>query len=388
MNYRQFPIIDDCSISALGYGCMRFPLVEGTQDIDVEKTRKLLLQAYDAGVNYYDTAWPYHGGKSEEVLGRILEEEGLRDKVYIADKSPIWEIKEEADFDRILDAQLKKLRTDHIDFYLLHALSGESWEKVKKLNGLSFLVRAKKAGKIRHMGFSFHGPLDQFKKIIDEYRGCEFCQIQFNYLDEDGVEQTQNPGKQALEYAAAHEIGCIIMEPLRGGLLANPPKGVADIFAAAERQKPPADWALRFAWERQEVVTVLSGMNGEQQVAENCESAAGSHPNSMPKKQMAVIQQAKDWFKSRIIVPCTRCSYCMPCPQGVEIPRIFAELNGASMTGRFEDGKEKAPSASYQKMIEEGKGADRCVGCGACSAMCPQHIDIPEEIKKAHSRLS
>jgi len=387
MNYRHFPLIDDCKISALGFGCMRLPLVQGTKDIDKEKTRELIKTAYNEGVNYYDTAWPYHHGTSEEVLGSILAEENLRDSVYIADKCPVWEIKEESDFDKILDEQLRRLKTDHIDFYMLHAMGANQWENMKKLHATSFLERAKKLGKIRHIGFSFHDSLDVFKKMIDEYAGWEFCQIQYNYLDDDGEKQTANPGKQALAYAAKHEIGVIAMEPLRGGLLANPPKGVRDIFAAAETPRLPAEWGLRFVWESQEIVTALSGMNDITQVLVNCATASASFPNSLPQKQLAVVKQAKDWFKSRIKVPCTHCNYCMPCPQGVSIPDIFWGYNDSSMRGAFEEGVPKTVVADYLEMVKEGKGADKCVGCGLCATKCPQHIQIPERLKEAHEKM-
>ena len=387
MNYRHFPKIDDCKISVLGFGCMRFPLVQGTKEIDKEKTRELIKAAYNEGVNYYDTAWPYHGGTSEEVLGSILQEENLRDKVYIADKCPVWDINTEEDFDRILDAQLKKLKTDHIDFYLLHAMNTEHWEKMKKLHAISFMERAKKIGKIRHIGFSFHDSLTVFKQMIDDYKGWEFCQIQYNYLDDDREKQISNPGKQALAYAAKNEIGVIIMEPLRGGLLANPPKGVRDIFAAAETPRLPAEWGLRFVWESQEVVTALSGMNDMTQVLVNCATASSAFPNSLPQKQLAVVKKAKDWFESRIRVPCTHCNYCMPCPQGVSIPDIFWGYNDSSMRGAFEEGVPKTVVADYLKMIKEGKGADKCVGCGLCATKCPQHIQIPGRLKEAHEKM-
>ena len=388
MNYRHFPLIDDCKISALGFGCMRLPLVSGTQDIDKEKTRELIKAAYNEGINYYDTAWPYHHGTSEEVLGSILVEENLRDKVYIADKCPVWEIKQESDFDRILDEQLRRLKTDHIDFYLLHAMHESSWEDMKKLHATSFLERAKKLGKIRHIGFSFHDSLDVFKKMIDEYKGWEFCQIQYNYLDDDGEKQTSNPGKQALAYAAKREIGVIIMEPLRGGLLANPPKGVRDIFAAAETPRLPAEWGLRFVWESQEVVTALSGMNDMTQVLVNCATASAAFPNSLPQKQLAVIAQAKNWFESRIKVPCTGCKYCMPCPMGVDIPEVFSAYNDASMKGAFEEDAPKMVSAHYLELVKSGKGVDKCVKCGACAAKCPQHIDIPNILATAGEKLA
>ncbi|MCR4940330.1 MAG: aldo/keto reductase [Treponemataceae bacterium] len=388
MNYRHFPKIDDCKISALGFGCMRFPLVQGTNEVDKEKTRQLIKAAFKEGVNYYDTAWPYHGGKSEEIIGSIFEEEKLRDSIYIADKCPVWEIKQEADFDRILDEQLRRLRTDHIDFYLLHAMGASRWEEMKKLNALSFLERAKKAGKIRHIGFSFHDSLEVFKKMIDEYQGWEFCQIQYNYLDDDGEKQTSNPGKQALEYAAKREIGVIAMEPLRGGMLANPPVGVRNIFAAAETPRLPAEWGLRFVLESQEIVTALSGMNDMTQVLVNCATASSAFPNSLPQKQLAVVKKAKEWFESRVRVPCTHCNYCMPCPQGVSIPDVFSEYNKASMNGAFEDGVTKVVSSGYLKLLNNGKGADKCVKCGLCAANCPQHIDIPSVLEEAGEKLA
>ena len=386
MNYRTFPKIDDCKISCLGFGLMRLPLLPNSQEIDKEKTRSLVKLAIEQGINYFDTAYPYHQKKSEIVFGEIVKEENLRDKIYIADKMPIWEVQREEDFYRILDEQLAKLQTDYIDFYLLHAMHKDAWEKVKNLNGLKFLEKAKAEGKIRHIGFSFHDSIDVFKQICDEYDGFEFCQIQYNYIDEDGEKRTQNPGWQGLKYAAKKELGVIIMEPLRGGLLANPPVGVRNIFAEADVPRLPAEWALRFIWENQEVVTALSGMNSEDQVMVNCAVASTAFPNSMPTSQMEVIKKAQSWFASKIKVPCTGCKYCLPCPKGVEIPSIFDHFNTASMRGLLEE-KETILFTDYKNMVDRNQGANQCVNCGACVSKCPQHIDIPTMIQEAHKSL-
>lgn len=383
MKYRRFPKIDESQISILGFGLMRLPQT-ADGEIDEAAVRELVKTAYGQGVNYFDTAYPYHGGKSELVIGKILEEEKLRDKVYLADKCPPWEIKETSDFDRILDEQLKKLRTDHIDFYLMHALNKDSWTRMKDLGCIAFLERAKHAGKIKHIGFSFHDSIDVFREIVDAYPGWEFCQIQYNYLDDDGEKKRGNPGKQALAYAADHEIGVIVMEPLHGGMLADPPEGVQQIFKEAPVQRSAAEWGLKFVWESQEVVLLLSGMNAMDQMLENCATADDSNPNAMPRRDMAVISKAKEWYESRIRVPCTGCRYCVPCPKGVAIPDIFGVWNNVAMRGWLED-KEKAPAEYYQGMVKDGHGVPSCIGCGACAAKCPQHIDIPAKLQEAHS---
>lgn len=386
MNYRTFPKIDDCKISAIGFGLMRLPLLPNSEEIDKEKTRELVKLAINQGINYFDTAYPYHNGNSETVFGEIVKEENLRDKIHIADKMPVWNVEKEEDFCKILDEQLKKLQTSYIDFYLLHALNKDSWEKVKKLNGLTFLEKAKAEGKIKHIGFSFHDNLETFKKIVDEYENFEFCQIQYNYIDEDTEKRPQNPGWQGLKYAGKKELGVIVMEPLRGGLLANPPVGVRNIFANAEVPRLPAEWAFRFVWENQEVVTALSGMNSEDQVLVNAAVASTAFPNSMPNAQIEVIKKAQAWFDSKIKVPCTGCRYCVPCPKGVSIPEIFDHYNTASMRGLLEENG-KTFLTDYKKLVEENHGANQCVNCGACAKLCPQHISIPEMLKEAHNSL-
>ena len=386
MNYRIFPKIKDCQVSVLGFGLMRLPLLQNSEEIDKEKTRKLIKLAIEQGVNYFDTAYPYHHGKSEIIFGEIVKEEKLRDKIYIADKMPVWDVKKEEDFYRILDEQLAKLQTDYIDFYLLHAMDANRWEQVKKLNVTNFLEHAKSQGKIKHIGFSFHDNYDAFKKMCDEYDGFEFCQLQYNYIDEDGEKRTQNPGWQGLKYAAQKELGVIVMEPLRGGLLANPPIGIRDIFANADIPRLPAEWALRYVWESQEVITALSGMNDEAQVLVNCAVASTAFSNSMPKSQLEVVKEAQSWFESRMKVSCTGCRYCVPCPKGVSIPEIFDHYNMTSMRGLFEQNN-KIQLTDYQNLVDWNKGANQCVNCGICVTKCPQHIDIPTKIQEAHNSL-
>ena len=365
---------------------MRLPLLPNSEEIDKEKTRNLVKLAIDQGINYFDTAYPYHHGKSEIVFGEIVKEENLRDKIYIADKMPVWDVKKEDDFYRILDEQLEKLQTDHIDFYLLHAMDKNRWEQVKNLNVTKFLENAKASGKIRHIGFSFHDNFDAFKKMCDEYSGFEFCQLQYNYIDEDGEKRTQNPGWQGLKYAAQKELGVIVMEPLRGGLLANPPVGIRDIFAKADIPRLPAEWALRYVWESQEVIIALSGMNDENQVLVNSAVASTAFPNSMPNAQMEVVKKAQNWFESKMKVSCTGCRYCVPCPKGVSIPEIFEVYNNASMRGLFEQ-TDKIHLTDYENLVKWNKGANLCVNCGVCVKHCPQHIDIPSKIQEAHNSL-
>lgn len=386
MNYRTFPKIDDCKISTIGFGLMRLPLLPNSEEIDKEKTRKLVKLAIDQGINYFDTAYPYHKGKSETVFGEIIKEENLRDKIYIADKMPLWEVEKEEDFYKILDEQLNKLQIEYIDFYLLHALSKDSWEKTKKLNGLKFLEKAKADGKIKHIGFSFHDSIDVFKTIVDEYQGFEFCQIQYNYIDEDGEKTIQNPGWQGIKYAGQKELGVIVMEPLRGGLLANPPAGVRDIFSTALVPRLPAEWALRYVLENQEVVTALSGMNAEDQILVNVAVASTAFPNSLPTSQIEVIKSARAWFESKIKVPCTGCRYCVPCPKNVSIPEIFSHYNSASMRGLLETSG-KTLYIDYKNLADKNQGANQCINCGACVKKCPQHIDIPTILSDVHKSL-
>ncbi len=369
MQYRKFGKTNE-EVSILGFGCMRFPQIDGK--IDELETTKMVRYAIDNGVNYIDTAYPYHNGESELVVGRILKD-GYREKVKLATKLPSWNIKTREDMDRILDEQLGKLQTDHVDFYLVHALDKTLWENMVKNDIFSFLDSVKKSGKVKYIGFSFHDKLEVFKEIIDAY-DWDFTQIQYNYLDED-----YQAGTEGLEYAHSKGMGVIIMEPLRGGKLVNNLSGdILDIVNTATVKKTPASWAFKFLYDRKEIGIVLSGMSSMEQVLDiiricNEEGKA----NTMTQEEKHIIEKLRDTFKSKIKVNCTACAYCMPCPAGVDIPTCFELLNSASMF----DAVEYVKDNGYKHITSENKDASRCIECGSCESVCPQHIQIIQKLK-------
>lgn len=371
MLYRKLGKTNE-KVSVLGFGCMRFPTIDGQDDrIDEERATKMLRYAIDNGVNYLDTAYPYHEKMSEPFLAKALQD-GYREKVYLATKLPSWEIKIRQDMDYYLNEQLKRLQTDRIDFYLIHAFNQKRWENLKELGVFEFLDSAIADGRIKYAGFSFHDKVDLFKEIVDAYDWA-VCQIQYNYLDEDF-----QAGRKGLEYAAKRGLGIIIMEPLRGGrLAAGIPEDIQAVWNKASIKRSPAEWALRFLWDHSEIDVVLSGMSNMEQVRENIEIAGRGYPNSLAEQEKKLIDEVKKIYKSKIKVNCTDCRYCLPCPEGVNIPACFESLNNATM---FED--ITAFRKRYHNLLDEDERASKCIGCGKCEKACPQNIAIPEMLKE------
>ena len=380
MLYRNMPKNGD-ELSILGFGCMRLP-VKADGSIDEERATKQLRSAIDAGVNYVDTAWPYHGGASEPFVGRALAG-GYREKVKLATKLPSWLIEKREDMDRYLDAQLEKLQTDHIDYYLVHALVGDLWDAVEGLGVKEFLDAAKADGRIRNAGFSFHGASEDFSRIVDAY-DWDFCQIQYNFLDEKN-----QAGTRGLQYAAKKGLGVIIMEPLRGGnLTRNIPRAVQEIWDGTPVQRTPAEWALRWVWNHKEVTVVLSGMNDEANIAENLQVAGTALPGSLSKEELQVVRRVERKYRELMKVGCTGCQYCMPCPNGVNIPLCFEEFNNLYTVDNPEMEKFMY-AARLGGAVGTGTAAfaSLCVQCGECVDKCPQHIAIPEVLEAVVKEL-
>ena len=375
MLFRKIPKTGD-ELSILGFGCMRLPLTEDRR-IDEPRAIRQIRHAIDRGVNYVDTAWPYHAGESERVLGNALAG-GYRDKVRVATKLPSWMIKSRADMDTYLDAQLEKLRTDHIDYYLLHALAGGPWDHLASLDVLAFLDKAKADGRIVNAGFSFHGRCEDFKKIVDSYP-WEFCQIQYNFLDEEN-----QAGTEGLMYAASKKVGVVIMEPLRGGNLGlpEPPPEVAAIWNRAAVERTPAAWALRWVWNHPEVTVVLSGMNEESHIEENLAVAEQAGANSLSADELAIVDEVARKYKTLMKVGCTGCGYCMPCPSDVFIPGCFEVYNKMHLFGNVPEGKFMY-AIRMSGLLSGTRGfASQCIQCGECLEKCPQQIEIPDVLEE------
>lgn len=378
MLYRKFGKTNE-NVSILAFGCMRLPVVNNdTKQIDDEKAIKMVRHAIDEGLNYIDTAYPYHGGMSEAFVGRTLKD-GYRDKVKIATKLPCWLIKTRQDMDKYLNEQLERLETNYIDFYLLHALNKGSWEKMKELGALEFLDQALEDGRIKHAGFSFHDKGEVFKEIVDGY-DWSFCQIQYNYIDE-----YNQAGKEGLEYAASKGLGIAIMEPLRGGkLVKSIPNEVMSIFELAKTKRTPVEWALRWLYDNKDVHVVLSGMSEMVHVEENLKIAKEAYSNSLTEVEKDIINRAKKAFQDRIKINCTGCEYCLPCPVGVNIPQNFTLFNEYNLF----DGQnhKKASRFEYNNMDGEQK-ASFCIKCGKCETHCPQNISIREMLEEVDNTL-
>jgi len=379
MQYRDFGSTD-WKVSALGFGCMRLPTLDGKpygSKIDQAESARMIRHAIDRGVNYIDTAYGYHGGKSEVLLGRILKGE-YRDKAKVATKCPVWLMKKGGDFDTHLDKQLRRLRRDSVDFYLFHSMNRKFWRDiVLKLKLLRRAEAAVKDGRIEHIGFSFHDDFDAFKEIVDGYSGWSLCQIQYNYMD------TENQaGTKGLRYAASKGLAVVIMEPLLGGKLANPPKPIRKVYREHGRRIPPADLALQWLWDQPEVSVVLSGMSTMSQVRGNLRSANASGVGTLGADRQALIRRVKKHYRNMVQIPCTKCGYCMPCPNGLDIPRNFEEYNDAFIHDDLKNAR-----WTYENFFDKKKRAASCIGCGECEDKCPQKIPISEMMKKVHCVL-
>ncbi len=376
MQYRKFGRLD-WEVSALGFGCMRFPIKgNDTSNIDEPEATKMLHYAIDHGVNYLDTAYPYHGGNSELFVGRVLKG-GYREKVRLATKLPCWLVESSQDFDKYLNEQLQKLQTDHVDFYLLHGLNQDRWQKMSALGVLEWAEGAIADGRIGYLGFSFHDKYKVFKEIVDAYDGWTFCQIQYNYMDIEN-----QAGTKGLKYAASKGLAVVIMEPLLGGRLVNPPQPIQDLWNTAAKKRTPADWALQWLWNQPEVSVVLSGMSTMQQVKENVASADASGIGILTEEELALIARVREKYRELCPIPCTRCGYCMPCPNGVDIPRNLTVYNQAVMYDKLDHSR-----TEYNKWIPEEARAGACVQCRECEEKCPQDIPISEWMVRVHAVL-
>lgn len=377
MQYRSFGNLG-FQISAFGLGCMRLPLQElPGQEKDPSKINEpeaieLIRYAIDHGVNYIDTAYPYHGGNSERLVAKALQD-GYRERVKLATKLPVWLVNTYEDFGKYLDEQLEKLQVESIDFYLLHALNKNTWPKIKALGVLDFLNEAMASGKIRYPAFSFHDELKLFKEIIDSY-DWKMCQIQLNILDEN-----YQAGIEGLHYAAGRNIPVVIMEPLKGGSLArNIPPDIQEIWDEAPVGRSPVDWAFRWLGNFPQITTILSGVNNLEQLKDNLNIFSTIVPDRMTKEELGLVARVKESYQSKIKVGCTRCGYCVPCPAGVAIPDVFHQYNNAFIFNALEDNRR-----SYGNLVRGGKDASLCVQCGNCEEACPQNIPIIDQLVQA-----
>ncbi|MBW2369444.1 MAG: aldo/keto reductase [Deltaproteobacteria bacterium] len=369
-------------VSALSFGCMRLPLAENAganpapdAPIDEETATRMIRYAMENGINYFDTAYPYHGGKSEALLGKALKPD--REKVMVATKLPSWLIEKPADFEKFLDEQLERLDTNYIDFYLLHGLNRTFWENIEPKGALEFLDKIQKDGRARQVGFSFHDGPSFFKEVVDSYDWA-LCQIQYNYFDENN-----QAGREGLEYATAKGLGIVIMEPLRGGkLVGKIPDNIQSIWESAQTKRTPVEWAFEWVWNHPEVSTVLSGMSDMAQLVENVTIANRAAPNAFSADDLNRVQQVKEAYQAMIKVDCTACRYCMPCPNNVAISSCFSLYNDVYLFDNLTVSKNM-----YNMMLEPKTRADNCNECGECEEKCPQKIEIIDALKDVHQVL-
>jgi predicted aldo/keto reductase-like oxidoreductase len=370
VQYRPFGKLD-WRVSALGFGVMRLPIIgQDRGNIDEAEAIRMIRYAIDHGVNYIDTAYPYHNGQSEVLVGKVLQD-GYREKVRLATKMPIRLLKSEEDLDRIFTEQLHKLQTDHIDFYLFHGLRQATWSKVQEFNVLRWAEKEIANGRIRYLGFSFHDTCELFKEIIDGYDGWTFCQIQYNYVDVD-----YQAGMKGLKYAASKGLAVVVMEPIQGGNLSvKPSEEIQAIWDEAEIQRTPAEWALQWVWNQPEVSLALSGMSTMKQVVENVRSASRSGTGTLTDVELSLISRVRKKYLEYGFIGCTGCRYCLPCPEGVAIPDILALYN-EYYTKRGNLSARQELIAKYLETMPPETRAELCAKCGACEEQCPQQIPI------------
>jgi predicted aldo/keto reductase-like oxidoreductase len=373
MRYRPLPKDPELEVSTLGFGCMRLPTIAGDPArIDEPAAARLLDAALAAGVNYVDTAWSYHQGQAEPFVGRALQ--GRRDQVLLAAKLPVRLVEREGDFERLLDEQLARLATDRVDFYLLEALGRDRWALARRLRGVQALERARADGRVGHLGFSFHGGLDELGEILDGH-DWDLCQLPLDLLE------LRPGGLEGLRHAAARGVGVVVTEPLHGGVLGKPPPVLCEVWASSLRPWSPAEWALRWAWDQPGVVTVLAGTGSPGHLRENVRMAGAAAP--LTPEDLQVIEDAKRTYRSRRRVPCSSCGGCDVCPYQLPVADLFSLYN----EGMFEE-KAAAAEEYRQAFLERGRGADRCDACGACEPNCTEAIRIAEKLEEAHAYLT